>query len=258
MTRLTAILSAVILAFLQGCQKDASVSKISIPITAVATPNPGVSKPDPFPGFEISNNNTKDTYGCVGHVHNEIGQFIGSAVLIAPSVVLTAGHVIEGENLRYFITKDCAYTIEKTIIHPDYEHDNDIGIIILGEPCPETPAQMLVDRSELTSRESLTTVGFSKEIKKISKPGTFWYFGTTQEDPHYMRFIPFKGHIWFGDSGGGVFEDGGKLAGIIAAMVVVDYTVVDHRATRVDLYVDWIRSVMQEEGCSPCHDFKKP
>lgn len=258
MTRLTAILSAVILAFLSGCQKDTSVSKISIPITAVTPPETGVCNIDPFPGFEIPNSNTKDIYGCVGHVHNEMGQFIGSAVLIAPSVVLTAGHVIEGETLRYFITKDRAYTIEKTIIHPDYEYQNDIGILILSEPCLESPAQMLVDRSELASRESLTTVGFSKEIKKISKPGTFWYFGTTQEEPHYMRFIPFKGHIWFGDSGGAVFEDGGKLAGIIAEMVVVDYAIVDQRATRVDLYVDWIRSVMQEEGCSPCHDSKKP
>ena len=26
----------------------------------------------------------------------------------------------------------------------------------------------------------------------------------------------------------------------------------------VDLYADWIRSVMQEEECSSCHDFKKP
>ena len=258
MTRLTAILSAVILAFLQGCQKDASVSKISIPITAVTPPDSGACKPDPFPGFQIADNSTKDTYGCVGHVHNEIGQFIGSAVLIAPSVVLTAGHVIEGETLRYFITKDQAYIIEKTIIHPQYDQDNDIGILILSEPCLEIPARMLVDRSELTSREPLTTVGFSKEIKKISKPGTFWYFGTTQEDPNYMRFIPFKGHIWFGDSGGAVFEDGGKLAGIIAAMALMDHAIVDQRATRVDLYVDWIRSVMKEEGCSMCHDSIKP
>lgn len=262
MTRLTAILSAVILAFLTGCQKDASVSKISIPITTVPFPEAGVSKPDPFPGFEISNNNTKNTYGCVGHVHNELGEFIGSGVLIAPSVVLTAGHVIDGDTLRYFITGDKAYVIEKTVIHPGYKDvtgiNHDIGVLILAEPCTETPAQILIDRSELNPREALTTVGFSKQIKKISKPGTFWYYGTTQEDPNYMRFLPIEGHIWFGDSGGAVFEDGGKLAGIISAMVIINGTIVDHTAARVDLYADWIRSVMKEEGCSPCHDSKKP
>ena len=73
-----------------------------------------------------------------------------------------------------------------------------------------------------------------------------------------MRFLPIEGHIWFGDSGGAVFEDGGKLAGIISAMIVMNGTIVDHTAARVDLYADWIKSVMQEEGCSSCHDSKKP
>ena len=180
MMKLTAILSAVILATQMGCQKDASVSRSSLPTAIIETPH-GISKPDPFPGFEVVNNNTKDTYDCVGHVHNQKGHFIGSGVLIAPAVVLTAGHVIDGETLQYFITKDKAYIIEKTIIHPGYTGKdgqivNDIGILILSEGCDEQPAQLIRDKSELTQRESLTTVGYSNEIKKISKPGTFWYY----------------------------------------------------------------------------------
>jgi S1-C subfamily serine protease len=253
MKKATAIFYAVILAFLTGCQKDASVSKISTPIATVDIPK-GISNLDPFPGFEIINHNTKDNYGCVGHVHNEQGEFIGSGVLIAPSVVLTAGHVIDGDTLMYFTTKDKTYIIEKSILHPSYKINNeiqhDLGILILTEPCDELPAKMISDKSELTQRESLITVGYSKQIKKASKNGTFWYYGTVEEEPQYMKFLPINGHIWFGDSGGAVFEESGKLAGIIASMTIIDYTLVDQSAARVDKYYDWIINTIQNEECS--------
>ena len=253
MNKATAIFAAVILALLNGCQKDASVSKISLPTATVDTPK-GMSNPDPFPGFEIVNNNTKEVYGCVGHVHNERGEFIGSGVLIAPSVVLTAGHVIDGDTLKFFITKDKCYIIEKTILHPQYKINDeivhDLGVLILTDPCDEDPAVLIHDKTELTQREDLTTVGFSHNIKKISKPGTFWYYGTTEEEPQYMKFLPIKGHIWFGDSGGAVFEDHGHLAGIISSMTIVDSTLIEQSAIRLDRYVDWIQDTLEHEGCS--------
>jgi S1-C subfamily serine protease len=253
MTKATAILSAVILAFLSGCQKDASVSKTSLPTTPEEI-SKSISNLDPFPGFEIPNSNTQNKYSCVGHVHNERGEFIGSGVLIAPSVVLTAGHVIDGDELRYFITGDKAYLIQKSILHPSYKTGedivNDIGILILSEVCDETPATMTKDSSELTQREPLTTVGYSRQIKKISKPGTFWYYGTVEEEPQYMKFLPINGHIWFGDSGGAVFEEHGHLAGIIASMTVIQNTMVDQSASRVDKYYSWIIDTIHNEGCS--------
>jgi len=253
MTKGTAIFAAVILALLNGCQKDTSVSKNPLPTATVEIPK-SISKPDPFPGFDISNSNTQNKYGCVGQVRNERGEFVGSGVLVAPAVVLTAGHVIDGEQLQYFITGDKAYIIEKVILHPGYktgeEIVHDLGILILTEGCDEPPAKMITDKSELTQRESLTTVGYSKQIKKVSKPGTFWYYGTVEEEPQYMKFLPVNGHVWFGDSGGAVFEETGKLAGIIASMMIVDATIVDQSATRVDKYYDWIVDTAQNEGCS--------
>lgn len=253
MTRFTAIFSAVSLALLTGCQKDTSVSKNPLPIATVEIPQ-SISKPDPFPGFDISNSNTQNKYGCVGQVRNERGEFVGSGVLVAPAVVLTAGHVIDGEQLQYFITGDKAYTIQKVVLHPGYktgeEIVHDLGILILTEGCDEPPARMITDKSELTQRESLTTVGYSKQVKKVSKPGTFWYYGTVEEEPQYMKFLPINGHVWFGDSGGAVFEETGKLAGIIASMMIIDATIVDQSATRVDKYYDWIVDTAQNEGCS--------
>jgi len=253
MTKLTAILSAVILALIQGCQKDAGVSKSSLPTTIIDITK-SISKPDPFPGFDIADSNTQNKYGCVGHVHNEQGEFIGSGVLVAPAIVLTAGHVIDGEKLQYFISGDKAYIIEKIIIHPGYKDGeeivHDLGILILSEGCDIPPAKMITDESELTQREALTTVGYSKQIKKISKPGTFWYYGTVEEEPEYMKFLPFNGHVWFGDSGGAVFEEDGKLAGIISSMMMLDGIIVDQSAIRVDRYYEWIVDTVQNEGCS--------
>ena len=253
MTQATAIFLAVILAFLQGCQKDASVSIAHTPSTTDKTTQ-SISKLDPFPGFDISDSKTQNKYGCVGQVRNERGEFVGSGVLVAPAVVLTAGHVIDGEQLQYFITGDKAYIIQKVILHPGYktgeEIVHDLGILILTEGCDEPPARMITDKSELTQRESLTTVGYSKQVKKVSKPGTFWYYGTVEEEPQYMKFLPVNGHVWFGDSGGAVFEETGKLAGIIASMMIVDATIVDQSATRVDKYYDWIVDTVQNEGCS--------
>lgn len=252
MTRFTAIFSAVSLALLAGCQKDASVFRPPLPTTTIDVPK-SVSKPDPFPGFDISNNNTQNKYGCVGHVHNEQGEFIGSGVLIAPTIVLTAGHVIDGGQLQYFITGDKAYTIEKIILHPGYktgeEIVHDLGILILSEGCDETPARMITNGSELTQREPLTTVGYSKQVKKVSKPGTFWYYGTVEEEPQYMKFLPINGHVWFGDSGGAVFEETGKLAGIISSMMILDAAIVDQSAIRLDKYYNWIVDTVQNEGC---------
>jgi len=252
MNKATAIFAAVLLALLNGCQKDASVSKIPYPTATVTEPK-SVSNPDPFPGFQIADHTTQDKYGCVGHVHNEKGEFIGSGVLIAPAVVLTAGHVIDGDELKFFITKDKAYIIEKTILHPQYktgeEIVHDLGLLILTEGCDETPAEIIHSGAELSQRESLTTVGYSHQIKKISKPGTFWYYGTFEEEPQYMRFLPLKGHIWFGDSGGAVFEEGGHLAGIISSMTVVDGTLVEQSASRLDRYVNWIEDTITHEKC---------
>jgi hypothetical protein len=47
-----------------------------------------------------------------------------------------------------------------------------------------------------------------------------------------------------------VFENGGRLAGIISSMCIIDNTMVDQSAIRVDRYADWIKEMMNREQCS--------
>jgi hypothetical protein len=242
--RLAAISFAVVFVVLLLKHKEAKpvLPNISLPNTANIVDD--VLELETYPGFTIVEEDGKDTNKCVGQVFSDDGDFIGSSVLIAPKVVLTAAHVIKGTNLEYFRTNNQCYKIKKSIIHPDYSEENygknDIGIIFLEEECLETPAVLQTNPEELIRGESLTTVGYSHRIKKISNERTFWYYGTIVEQPTYIRFLAYKGNIWLGDSGGAVFEDGGKLTGIISALMISEYHVVDQIATRIDLYIPWI------------------
>ena len=75
---------------------------------------------------------------------------------------------------------------------------------------------------------------------------TFFYYGTVLEDPSHMKFLPLESTVWFGDSGGAVFEDGGKLAGIISSFVIHKGHLLENSATHVILYKEWIDNTIKE------------
>ena len=242
--RLAAISFAVVFVVLLLRHKEAKpiLPKINLPDAATIVDD--ILEIDSYPGFTVVTDDDADTHKCVGEIFVTDGRFIGSGTLIAPKVVVTAAHVIKGSDLEYFRTNNQCYKIRKSVAHPDYTEEgsgkNDIGLLFLEEACLETPAVLQTDPEELRRGERLTTVGFSHKIKKISNEHTFWYYGTIVEQPTYIRFLAYKGNIWLGDSGGAVFEDGGKLTGVISALMIMEYSVVDQIATRVDLYVPWI------------------
>jgi V8-like Glu-specific endopeptidase len=242
--RLAAISFAVVFVVLLLKHKEAKPVLPKINLPSPATVIDDFLEVDNYPGFTVVTDDCADTYKCVGEILVTNSRFIGSGTLIAPKVVLTAAHVIKDSELEYFRTNNQCYKIRKSVMHPDYTEEgsgkNDIGLLFLEEACLETPAVLQTDPQELKRGELLTTVGFSHKIKKISNEHTFWYYGTIVEQPTYIRFLAYKGNIWLGDSGGAVFEDGGKLTGVISALMIMEYSVVDQIATRVDLYVPWI------------------
>jgi hypothetical protein len=129
---------------------------------------------------------------------------------------------------------------------------NDIVICILDTDCIEPPTNLIKTTFELVPGESLITVGWSLGYKKVSEKGVMSYYGSLIEDNgQIMRMLANKGSIYFGDSGGGVFEDNGKLAGIIDFMSIDPETqsVVDNGAAKIDYYYPWIDIVMKQEVC---------
>lgn len=201
-------------------------------------------------GFTVIEEGQQDPFGCVGKVLTENGELIGSCVLISPRVVLTAAHCLEDENAYWFQAHDGEkIRITKCIMHPYYHKEqsvNDIGAFVLETPSKQKPAQLITTLDDLTRLEVLTVVGYSFKKKKSSNPQTFFYFGTVIEDPSHIKFLPLEGSLWFGDSGGALFESGGKLAGILASFAMVRGHIFENSATHVILYIDWIDTIVKE------------
>lgn len=197
-----------------------------------------------------------DPYPEVCSLSGVMGNIIGSGVLIAPNVVLTAGHCIDDIELSYVSFGNEIICISETLIHPNYNQrmrvPHDIGLIFLEhEVCGIKPAN--IHNGQFICRfVDITTVGFSFYFKKFSKPGTFKYYGTVLEEVGEIKFLPRKATIWYGDSGGAVFVDWYDkriLLGIISNFFMLDGEIIECSATRVDMYKGWIEeSVKSYEG----------
>jgi hypothetical protein len=198
-----------------------------------------------------------DRYSCVGALVTETGNIIGSGVLIHPKAILTAQHciVMPDEIPQYFMTHNGQFIkIKKIILAANYNPGlpaNDLAICILEEDCVEPPAEILRQFYELTPGEELTTVGWSLGYKKVSQPGIMTYYGSLLEDfGKIMRMLALRGSVYYGDSGGAVFEDGGKLAGIINFFMKDQTTgqIIDNGAARLDFYYEWIDAALKSEN----------
>jgi len=222
------------------------------PIVDILTP---IKEPKEYEGFTIIEEG-QDPYRCVGQVYDKDHVMVGSAVQIAENIVLTAGHCMDGMNLKYFRVCGKDYEIKEEILHPKFKIGeiiiHDIGILVLNESTDLEDFPILcLDKCELTRYEELTTVGFSHQIKKKSEHGSFFYFGIVLEDPFEFKFNSTRGaHVWFGDSGGGVFEDNGKLAGLIASFRIYDLTITEMSATPLFMYKEWIESTLKIYKCN--------
>lgn len=185
-------------------------------------------------------------YVCVVVMFDESWNFIGSGsgILIAPTVVLTAGHLTEAGS-HAFVTfatdltqadypADYIYGVPYT--HPQYQLGympglpgfltHDVGVIALAAPAPVTeygalPEEGVVD--SLAVMTDLDLVGYGVNYRE--RPSGDWiFYGARYYAPskliaskhtHSDEFIKItanpaqgKGGVSFGDSGGPVFLGG--------------------------------------------------
>ena len=205
---------------------------------------------DPF----VATNNENDPYPFVGSIHREDGSLIGGGVLIAPDVVLTAGHCIDNKKIDSVYFGEMCVPVSSTLLHPEYEMYgrpvNDIGIIFLEYPVDINPISLHNNRV-LWRFSDITVIGYSFGYKKYSKPSVFQYYGTILEDINEIKFLPRRATIWFGDSGGAVIatlEGEERLVGIITSFLTDEFGIVECSATRIKFYRGWIEEVLNEQG----------
>jgi len=220
-------------------------------------------EPEPFNPMDLwftATTSENDPYPSVGSLHTTNGILIGSGILIRPDVVLTAGHVVDDDNIFSFIIGEEEIMVKDIILHPDYSSSfglirNDIALVFLECDSNYEPAK-LGCVEWLERYDDITTVGYSHEYKKYSKPNVFRYFGTVVEEPKSMKFIPRPISVWFGDSGGGVFAKYGDedyLIGIISSFTIMKTfggieTITECSAVIVSKYLTWIEgSILHAE-----------
>ena len=205
------------------------------------------AKPDP-PKYKPFHEIPNTTFGFVGSLRRSSGELIGSTVLIDSNVALTAAHCIIETEISYVEFGDDVYTIDYTVSYEKESYrDHDIGLIFLNEDVVGVdPVRRVSDLfSAVKKWDPVVSIGYSKNIKKVSSIHTFRFYGVLYKQENQIQVLPMKGSIWFGDSGGGLFRfgvDGFQLIGILASFSQVDGVIAENTSTRVDFYYDWIES----------------
>ena len=188
---------------------------------------------------------TYDPYPFVGSICYSDGSLIGSGVLIAPNLILTAAHVTEGKDDLMFVEYDGDKHCVKTVVyHPDYVPDilgHDIAVVVLETESDEQPVEFAVEPEK---RRMLITAGYGTGRKRYSNYGVFWYYGRLMAAPQFMIMLPLEGTMWFGDSGGGVFTLDNKLVGIMSYFQATrSGKIYENGCASIEYYRNWIGKV---------------
>lgn len=178
--------------------------------------------------------------------------FTSSSVAIAPQVILTAAHSVDGiDSAKIFLdTKYMANSknfirVLDVIIHPEYAQSesnflNDIAILILEKPLPNDVKIHPIFEGSLLKGE-LSRIGFGERAKSNSRNWTNPRYIAHPCDHRY--FMCEDNYSVVGDSGGPLFIKSGrglKLAGIHSTLEGTNLTY----AVKVDAYKKWISNTL--------------
>lgn len=177
---------------------------------------------------------------------------IGSGILIAPRVVLTAGHCVDGKSRpHYFSTGGGCYPIHKIVEHPLYKVNEqivvDAALVFLSATCPETPVALHHANEDVSRYDLLTVVGYGGGIKKISNPGVFWCYGVLADEPFSLRFLTINGTAWFGDSGGAILNSKGELVAVTSAILSDRGRIFENIGVRIQMIRVWIHHTLNQQ-----------
>tara|TARA_R100000084_G_scaffold96970_1_gene50873 strand:- start:52 stop:753 length:702 start_codon:yes stop_codon:yes gene_type:complete len=178
------------------------------------------------------------TVPAAGSLYTKDDVFVGSCVLVTPTVAMTAGHCIEYGNLSYARFGDEKLLIDVQCLHKHYFVGDDIGILLFESESQHDPMPIIDNVDFIPKMFPLNTIAHGGGKKKISKDSTYHYYGILNNRPNEIVFLPLKASVWFGDSGGAlVYKDAvGRiiLIGIITHFSAMGDEIYECAARRVD------------------------
>jgi hypothetical protein len=209
-------------------------------------------------GFNTIPKDGFDPFPEVCAIRNIFGGLHCTGTLIAPNIVLTAGHCLCDELDIFWVDfSGDLYSVKRVIRHPEYSIgfisvNNDSAIIVLNRNVEGIPPVSVNSDPLMAYRGTQVVIaGYGSDIKKYSPPGLFWYYGTLESDPSNMKILTLRGtSIFYGDSGGPVYmRVGGELVviGINSSFSMDMGRIYQNSACRVDVVYDWIERTIENE-----------
>lgn len=190
-----------------------------------------------------------DPYPAVVTILYE-GKLIGTGVLISPDVVLTAGHVVDGDGEYSIICGGETYCISNILFHPRFKPYAqlipdyiEVDLALLTLETPSTVEPIKISKNHKTYKgERLEVIGHGTGRKRYSSDGSFWYFGRLIDYPWQITTLPSEDTIWYGDSGGALIDDDDDiLIGIICSFYIRNRKIVENHAMDIGYSWEWIQ-----------------
>lgn len=221
---------------------------------------PDITQNPVIEGF-VNTKKNSDPWPQVGCLIKN-GRTSCTGTLVAPNVVLTAGHcVVFDDEVLFELFDGRLYGITEIIRYPkneSYVFFNDVALLVLDDFILDIEPLQIAQHNFLSKGYPLDVIGYSRGWKKHSKPNVFWYYGILIGEEELFKTLPYEASVWFGDSGGPAIAtfDGNKyIVGVTSSLSIrKEKFITENSFARVDVIYNWLdenitsHSVCEEDG----------
>ena len=204
------------------------------------------------------------TDGVLDDGHPSVGQLLVpskpndhgtcTGILVGERTVVTAAHCLTFDGDFLFLVGGGEYVVRRVAPHPDFDPelptmppDHDIGLALLERAPPVAPSVLADEMPRAGS--AIVLVGFGTTAEGADDGGTKRTAANVIEEVEPTRFSIVGsggdvGNLCHGDSGGPVLVEGVEQV-VVGVTSAAEGQCAKSRswATRIDVYLDWIRSV---------------
>lgn len=183
------------------------------------------------PAVEVYEIVSRSVVVVYGHDSSDQRNIVGSGVVLPGGDVATACHVVRGSSRN--VVKHVGKEYEAQIAHADFDRD----VCLLRLPAPISPSIQFGSSEVLKIGQRVYAVGAPKGLELTLSEGVVSSFRSTQGG----RYIQTTAAVSPGSSGGGLFNEEGRLVGLVT------FYFKDGQQLNFAVPVEWIPGARQQQ-----------